>query len=66
MYNDKTREVIQVGEHSVELGPNIYINPSTYTLGVTKEYSALMEDPEAYLAFLDDETNFEYFEHDYI
>ena len=66
VYNDKTREVIQVGEHSVELGPNIYINPSTYTLGVTKEYSALMEDPEAYLAFLDDETNFEYFEHDYI
>lgn len=66
VYNDLTREVITVGEHSVELGPNIYIRPSSYTLGVTNEYSALMEDPQAYLDFLADESNFEDFEHDYI
>ena len=65
-YNDLTREVITVGEHSVELGPNIFIGPSTYTLGATKEYSALIEDPQIYLDFLGDETNFENFEHDYI
>lgn len=65
-YNDLTREVITVGDHSVELGPNIYIRPSTYTLGATDEYSALMEDPSVYLDFLGDETNFEHFEHDYI
>lgn len=65
-YNDLTREVITVGEHSVELGPNIYIAPSTYTLGVTDEYSAVIEDPAAYLDFLSDKTNFDYFEHDYI
>ena len=66
VYNDLTREVITVGDHSVELGPNIYIRPSSYTLGVTNEYSALMEDPAAYLEFLDDRENFEFFEHDYI
>lgn len=66
VYNDLTREVITVGEHSVELGPNIYIRPSSYTLGVTNEYSALMEDPAAYLEFLADRENFELFEHDYI
>ena len=65
-YNDLTREVITVGDHSVELGPNIFIGPSTYTLGATGEYSALIEDPQIYLDFLGDETNFENFEHDYI
>lgn len=66
VYNDLTREVIEIDGHRLELGPNVYIRPSTYTLGVTNEYSALMEDPAAYLEFLADETNFENFEHDYI
>lgn len=65
-YRDLTKEVIEIDGHSLELGPNIYIEPSTYTLGVTEEYSALMEDPEAYLEFLSDRSNFEQFEHDYI
>ena len=66
VYNDLTREVIEIDGHQLELGPNVYIRPSTYTLGVTNEYSELMEDPEAYLDFLSDRTNFEDFEHDYI
>lgn len=66
VYNDLTREVLNIDGHQLELGPNIYIRPSSYTLGVTNEYSALMEDPAAYLEFLSDRENFEYFEHDYI
>lgn len=64
VYNDLTREVINVDGHELELGPNIYIRPSTYTLGITQEYGELLADPAEYLELLGDATNFEDFEHE--
>ena len=66
IYNDLTREVITVDGHKLELGPNVYIRESTYTLGVTDEYSELLADPESWLEILSDQTNFEGFEHEYL
>lgn len=65
IYNDLTREVIYVDGHELELGPNIYIRPSTYTLGITNEYGELIADPESYLEILNDRTNFDDFEHEF-
>lgn len=65
IYNDLTREVINIDGHLLELGPNIYIRPSTYTLGITNEYGELLTDPAAYLELLSDESNFEDFEHEF-
>jgi hypothetical protein len=65
IYNDLTREVIEIDGHNLELGPNIYIRPSTYTLGLTNEYGELLADPESYLEILNDKTNFDDFEHEF-
>lgn len=65
IYNDTTREVIEIDGHKLELGPNIYIRPSTYTLGLTQEYGELIADPESYLEILNDRTNFDDFEHEF-
>lgn len=65
-YNDLTREVIEIDGHKLELGPNIYIAPSTYTLGITNEYGELLDDPESWLEILNDKTNFDNFEHEFI
>lgn len=66
VYNDLTKEVVEIDGHRLELGPNIYIRPSTYTLGITQEYGELLADPEAYLEILGDAENFEDFEHEFI
>ena len=60
IYNDFTKEEVIIDGHVLELGPNIYIKPSTYKLGVTQEYGELIGDPESYLEFLADERNFDY------
>ena len=60
IYNDFTKEEVIIDGHKLELGPNIYIKPSTYKLGVTQEYGELIGDPESYLEFLADERNFDY------
>lgn len=65
IYNDLTREVINVDGNRLELGPNIYIRPSTYTLGTTPAYSELLADPESWLEILEDRTIFEDFEHEF-
>ena len=65
IYNDLTREVINIDGHQLELGPNIYIRPSTYTLGITNEYGELLADPAAYMELLSDKTNFDDFEHEF-
>lgn len=44
-YRDATRETIIVDGHPLELGPNIYLTPSSYTLGITAEYERLLSDP---------------------
>ena len=65
IYNDLTREVINIDGHQLELGPNIYIRPSTYTLGITQEYVELIADPASYLELLSDAENFADFEHEF-
>lgn len=45
IYNDNTEsEYISVDGGKVELGANIYIKPSTYTLGITPEYAEILEN----------------------
>lgn len=66
IYRDETRGVITVDGHQLELGPNIYIEPSTYKLSPTPEYYANLEDPEVWIEFLSDSKNFENFETDVI
>ena len=65
IYNDLTREVINIDGHQLELGPNIYIRPSTYTLGITQEYGELLADPANYMELLSDQDNFAGFEHEF-
>lgn len=65
IYNDLTREVVTIDGHQLELGPNIYIRESTYTLGITQEYGELLADPASYLELLSDQDNFADFEHEF-
>lgn len=44
-YNDLTREVIEIEGHKLELGPNIYISPSTYKIGRIPEHGEVLHDP---------------------
>lgn len=47
MYNDdETFHVKQIDGHELEMGPNICIKDSTYTLGLTAEYARLLETPD--------------------
>ena len=46
IYNDDPgSRWIQIDGHEWEIGPNIYLKPSTYTLGQTAEYMDLLKDP---------------------
>lgn len=47
-YQDQTRETIMINGNPLELGPNIYLKPSTYTLGITPEYDRLLENPRLF------------------
>ena len=47
IYNDdETFHVKQIDGHELEMGPNICIKDSTYTLGLTAEYARLLETPD--------------------
>lgn len=39
--------IIDVDGHSLEIGPNVHIKDSTYTVGLTTEYKDLLSDPSA-------------------
>lgn len=45
IYNDNTHEIRRIDGHEIEIGPNIYIKDSTYTLGITAEYEDVLTDP---------------------
>lgn len=47
IYNDDTpRSTIQVDGHDLEIGPNICIKDSTYTVGLTADYLRVLEKPD--------------------
>ena len=46
IYNDHTNTELTVDGHKLYIGPNIYLKPSTYTLGVTQDYKRILEDAE--------------------
>lgn len=49
IYNDTPgSRFIEIDGHTWEIGPNIYLKPSTYTLGQTYEYLMLLQDPDLY------------------
>lgn len=51
VYNDTPgSRWIRIDDHAWELGPNVYLRPISYTLGMTYEYMELLSDP---LLFLD-------------
>jgi len=46
IYNDEPgSRWIEIDGHHWEIGPNIYLKPSTYTMGQTAEYMELLQDP---------------------
>lgn len=46
IYNDQPgSRWLEIDGHSWEIGPNIYLKPSTYTLGQTADYIRLLSDP---------------------
>ena len=46
VYNDQVpRHEITVDNHTFEIGPNVCIKPSTYTLSTTADYKAIIENP---------------------
>lgn len=49
IYNDNIDKVINIKGHKLRITDNLYIKPSTYTLGMTEEYIALLEDSELWL-----------------
>lgn len=67
-YNDLTKEVIEIDGHKLELGPNIYITDTEYTLTLDDKphgYAELIEDPDAWADVLDDARSFDGFESDF-
>lgn len=48
VYNDKVDEMTTIAGHRVHITRNVFIEDSTYTLGITPEYEALLKDPDAY------------------
>lgn len=52
VYNDdEVFHVKQIEGHDLEIGPNVCIKDSTYTLGITQEYARLLEHPEQITSF---------------
>lgn len=49
VYNDNVDMVIKVGKNKIHIRDNLYIKPSTYTLGMTEEYIDLLKDSELWL-----------------
>ena len=43
IYNDKVDFVIKVDGHNIRVTDNMYIRDSTYTLGITAEYKAILD-----------------------
>ena len=52
VYNDdEVYHVKTIDGHDLEIGPNVCIRDSTYTLGITEEYARLLEHPEQITSF---------------
>lgn len=50
IYNDHPpTDHMMIDGHRLEIGPNIYIKPSTYTLGITAEYERILANPMLFL-----------------
>lgn len=46
IYNDHPpMDHMVIDGHRLEIGPNIYIKPSTYTLGITADYERILANP---------------------
>lgn len=41
-YNDRTCQDVEIDGHSLHIGPNIYLRPSTYSLGLGDSYGKLI------------------------
>lgn len=46
VYNDHTNAEFTIDGHKLYVGPNIYLKPSTYTLGVTQDYKDILDNAE--------------------
>lgn len=41
-YNDRTDMDVEIDGHKLHIGPNVYLHPSTYKLGLGKDYGLLI------------------------
>lgn len=48
IYNDRTNTTINIDAHTLAIGRNVCIKESTYTLGLTPEYSELLDGYKEY------------------
>ena len=44
VYNDSDYGIYTIGKCSVRIGKNVVIKPSTYTIGITEEYTRILSD----------------------
>ena len=55
IYNDNIDIVYKIGKHTLHIKDNVYIKDGSYTLGLTAEYMALLEDSELWLEVVNKE-----------
>lgn len=46
VYNDYTNRELEISGHKLYVGPNIYLRPSTYELGIKDDYAQILDDAE--------------------
>lgn len=55
IYNDNVNKSIKINNKEIIITDNLYLKPSTYTLGMTEEYIRLLEDSELWLEIMEKE-----------
>lgn len=53
-YNDVVDETVIVDGHELHIGPNVFLKPSEYTLGITREYDDILSDPDLFVSIAHD------------
>jgi hypothetical protein len=43
---------LDIDGHKLQLSSNVFLRPSTYTLGITGEYARILENPVIWLALM--------------
>ena len=53
IYNDDPEiKEVEIDGHKLQISSNVFLRPSTYTLGITGEYARILENPVIWLALI--------------